>query len=612
MRTFYFLISLTVFIQIAAAQNPADVDSLVKILNDKSKPDDSGRVKTILNLANILIYTDPDSSMKYSEQALQIAQKLNWQKGIALSLRQQGYVYYVSSDYVKAMDFCIRALKVGEGMNNDFFNATIYNNIGNIYADLKNYSKALNYYSKYLAIAVKINSKVDEMNALINTGDIYTEINDLRSGLEYFNRALSIATKLNNKRISAAILNNIGEIYLKQKNEKEASVYFQKCLRLSEETNNQNAKATALNSLAVIYLHKKKYNHAMAFSMRSLHLSKELNNLRWQENAYETLSKTYEAKKDFESAFHNYKQSDLLKDSVLNGEKKQEITNLEMQYNFDIKQAQLKAADAKKEALVSVELNRQKVLKNASMGIAVLLILLSLAGVVLYKRRKDTLEKRKEAEFNAQVAYTEMKALRAQMNPHFIFNSLNSINDFIDKHDTATATLYTTRFAKLMRMILENSEQKEILLSEDLKALELYMQLESMRMEHKFNYQIKVEEDIDPENTLIPPLILQPFVENSIWHGISKKQGSGKILISIKKEGNMINCIVEDNGIGMKDPTVSKTDNDNLSKKSLGMKITKARIDIMNRIKKSNAKITESHLEEGTKIEIKLPEELAF
>jgi tetratricopeptide (TPR) repeat protein len=612
MYKLFFLIFFSVFTQIGAAQNPADVDSLNRILNDKSKPDDSNRVRTILNLANILIYTNPDSAMKYSEEALQIAQKLQWQKGIALSLRQQGYVYYVSSDYVKAMDYCIRALKVAERMNNDIFNASIYNNIGNIYADLKNYSKAMDYYSRYLAIAGKINSKVDEMNALINIGDIRTEMNDSQKGLEYFNRALSIATQLNNKRISAAILNNIGEIYLKQKNEKEASVYFQKCLSLSAETNNENAKATALNSLAEIYLHQRNYKQAVAFSRRSLQLSKELNDLGWQANAYETLSKTYEAKKNFEEALYNYKQSDLLKDSLLNGQKKQEITSLEMKYNFDRKEAEIKAAADKTQALAAAELNRQKVLKNASLGIAVLLVLLGISGVVLYKRRKDTLEKKKEAEFNAQVAYTEMKALRAQMNPHFIFNSLNSINDYIDKHDTTTATLYTTRFAKLMRMILENSEQKEILLSEDLKALELYLQLESMRMENKFDYQIKVDEDIDPENTLIPPLILQPFVENSIWHGISKKQGPGKILISIKKEGNMINCIVEDNGIGMKESAVSKTENENQSKKSLGMKITKARIDIMNKMKKSNAKITESNLEEGTKIEIQLPEELAF
>ena len=341
----------------------------------------------------------------------------------------------------------------------------------------------------------------------------------------------------------------MGEIYLKQKNYEIASSCFKKSLSLADETGNENAKATALNSLGEIYLHQNNYKQAEVYSNQSLQLSKELNDVSWQANAYETLSKTYEQQKNFEKAFYNYKKADLLRDSILNGEKKQDIANLEMQYNYDKKEAEVKAADDKRQALAAAEINRQKVLKNASIGIGMILLLVAMTGIILYKRRKDILEKKKEAEFNTQVAYTEMKALRAQMNPHFIYNSLNSINDYIDKHDTATATLYTTKFAKLMRMILENSEQKEIPLAEDLKALELYMQLESMRMQHKFNYEIKVHEDIDPENTLIPPLILQPFVENSIWHGISKKQGVGKILISIKKEGNMINCIVEDNGI---------------------------------------------------------------
>ncbi len=293
-------------------------------------------------------------------------------------------------------------------------------------------------------------------------------------------------------------------------------------------------------------------------------------------------------------------------------QKKQDITRLEMEYNFDKREAVVKADNDKKQALAAAEINKQKIIRNASIGIGTMLVLVAIAGIILYKRRKDTIEKKKEAEFNTQVAYTELKALRAQMNPHFIYNSLNSINDYIDKHETELATSYTTKFAKLMRMILENSEQKEVPLADDLKALELYMQLESMRMQNKFSYEIKVDDDIDRENTLIPPLILQPFVENSIWHGISTKKGAGKILISIHRDGNMINCIVEDNGIGMKESAETKTGIDAQSKKSFGMKITNARIDILNKMKKSNAAITLSHLEEGTKIEIKLPEELAF
>jgi tetratricopeptide (TPR) repeat protein len=611
MSKILFLIYFSMIVQQCSAQNAKDADSLTNILT-QNKTGDSNRVRALLNLANILIYNNPDLSMKYTDEAMQLSQKIKWQKGIALSYRQKGYVYYISSDNLHAMDYYLKALKAGEAMNNNFFNATIYNNIANIYADLKNYKKALDYYSKYLSISQEIKSKTDEMNGFINIGDIYTEMNNLPVGLDYFNKALSLANETGNKRIGAAILNNLGEIFIKQDNYVMAFTDFQKSLSLAEETGNMNAKATTLNGLGEIYLNQKSYKQAEDYSKLSLQLSKKLGDISWQANALETLSKTYEKQNDFSKALNTYKQAVVLKDSTLTDEKKQDITRLEMQYNFDKKEAEVKAANDKKQALAAAEINKQKVLRNASLGIGSILVLVSIAGIILYKRRKDTLEKKKEAEFNAQVAYTELKALRAQMNPHFIYNSLNSINDYIDKHDTEMATLYTTKFAKLMRMILENSEQKEVPLANDLKALELYMQLESMRMQNKFSYEIKVDEDIDQENTLIPPLILQPFVENSIWHGISKKQGVGKILIHIQKNGNMINCIVEDNGIGMKESADTKTEKEMLLKKSFGMKITKSRIDIINKMKKSNAAITMSNLEEGTKIEIKLPEELAF
>ena len=611
MAKIFFLISFSVITQLCTAQNAKDIDSFRNVLN-QYKIEDSIRVKTLLNFANIIIYNNPDSCMKYSEEALKISQKIKWQKGIALSFRQIGYVYYISSDNLQAMDYYLKALKAAEAINNNYFNATIYNNIANIYADLKDYKKALDYYTKYLLIAEQVNSKADEMNGFINLGDIYTEISNLPLGLDYFNKALNIANALGNKRISAAILNNLGEINIKEGNYDIAFSNFQKSLALAEETENMNVKATALNGLGEIYLHQKNYKQAEDYSKRSLELSKELGDISWQANALATLSKTYEKQNDFAKALDMYKQSVLLKDSTLNDAKKQDITRLEMQYNFDKREALVKADNDKKQVLATAEINKQKIIRNASIGIGTLLVLVAIAGIILYKRRKDTIEKKKEAEFNTQVAYTELKALRAQMNPHFIYNSLNSINDYIDKNETQMATSYTTKFAKLMRMILENSEQKEVPLADDLKALELYMQLESLRMQHKFTYEIKVDENIDRENTLIPPLILQPFVENSIWHGISKKQGVGKILIHIHKEGNMINCIVEDNGIGMQESAEAKTDKHLQPKKSFGMKITKSRIDIINQMKKSNAAITMSNLEPGTKIVIKLPEALAF
>ncbi|MBS1565809.1 MAG: histidine kinase, partial [Bacteroidetes bacterium] len=218
---------------------------------------------------------------------------------------------------------------------------------------------------------------------------------------------------------------------------------------------------------------------------------------------------------------------------------------------------------------------------------------------------------KKEALFRAQASDTEMKALRAQMNPHFIFNSLNSINDYIDKTDTVTATRYTTKFAKLMRLILEHSGQKQIPLADELQALELYLQLEALRLHHAFSYEIKIDRDIDPSNTLIPSLLLQPFVENSIWHGLSKRPSGGKISIEAVKEGDMLCCIVEDNGIG-RDASARQQDTRPGGKTALGMKLTQARIDIINREKQSRAGVQVTDLNPGTRVELRIALELSF
>jgi len=232
---------------------------------------------------------------------------------------------------------------------------------------------------------------------------------------------------------------------------------------------------------------------------------------------------------------------------------------------------------------------------------------------ILYKRKRDAVALQKEAEFNTGVAETEMKALRSQMNPHFIFNSLNSIGDYMAKNNVQEADRYLGKFAKLMRMILENSGQKDVPLADDLKALEMYMQLEALRMNNKFTYEIKVDDDIDKDITLIPPLILQPFAENSIWHGIAQKEGTGKFLIHIKKENEgVINCIVEDDGIGRKKSAAVKTTAPRQDKTSLGMKITQARIDILNKIKNTKAAIQLCDLEQGMRVEIRLPLSTSF
>jgi LytS/YehU family sensor histidine kinase len=175
------------------------------------------------------------------------------------------------------------------------------------------------------------------------------------------------------------------------------------------------------------------------------------------------------------------------------------------------------------------------------------------------------------------------------------------------KNDVETANEYLMKFAKLTRSILENSEKKWIPLKDDLELTRLYIQIEALRLKNKLFHTIKVDSAIDAENTLIPPLLLQPFIENSIWHGIAKKGTKGQIDIEIRIENEMLLCIVDDDGIGRK-PIV----NGQKKNSSLGLKITKSRLEIISQLKKVKGSIEMFDKDQGLRVEIKLPLELRF
>jgi ligand-binding sensor domain-containing protein/putative methionine-R-sulfoxide reductase with GAF domain len=207
----------------------------------------------------------------------------------------------------------------------------------------------------------------------------------------------------------------------------------------------------------------------------------------------------------------------------------------------------------------------------------------------------------------------EMQALRAQMNPHFIFNCLNSINRYIVKSDQTTASLYLTKFAKLIRRILDNSNSKTVALSNELEALKLYIEMEALRFDKKFTYDIKVEGNMGADSLGVPPLIIQPYVENAIWHGLLHKEGNGHLSIRVSMTNEtMLQCVIEDNGIGRAKAKElrSKTAT---SRKSLGMQLTENRLSLMNKHAELNASVEIIDLQNGgdeatgTKVILKIP-----
>lgn len=588
----------------SVAQGIGYADSMKLLL--QTSPHDTNYITTLLNLADAIVYDNPDTAMNYASKALVLSKKLKSVKNIALSHNQIGIVFYVKGKNLDALDYFQQAMKEGRPLNNNKLNGRIYNNIANLYGDLKQYDKALDYYRKLIASSEQANLSHDETVALFNMGTVYTEQNNYEEALNHFEKSLALATKDSNMKMLPFILSNIGIVYNEKRDYSNAFMFFKRAIDCANAAGSETPKAQAFEGLAKVYMVKKDYSKAQKFAKQSLVIAQQLDSPQWLADAWHTLSEVYEAQHKPDKALTAYKNYVEFRDSLLNSDKRAELTRKDIQFGFEKKEALIRSENDRQLTLIKAKADQDRIIKNAMMAGTTILILAGLISFLFYKRKRDAEQKKKEAEFKAQVSDTEMKVLRLQMNPHFIFNSLNSICDYISKHDVQSADYYLTKFAKVMRLTLEYSDQKAITLSEDLQALELYLQLEAARLNNKFTYEIKVDEEIDIDNTMVPPMLLQPFVENSIWHGIAEKQGEGKISIEIKKEAEMINCIVEDNGVGRKKTNADK------GKKSMGMKITKARIDILNKLKRSKAAIELFDLHEGLRVQVKLPLELNF
>jgi LytS/YehU family sensor histidine kinase len=234
-------------------------------------------------------------------------------------------------------------------------------------------------------------------------------------------------------------------------------------------------------------------------------------------------------------------------------------------------------------------------------------------GIIFFIRKSDNLKKkRNEADFRQKIAETQMQALRAQMNPHFIFNSLTSIENFIMRNDKLQASDYLNKFAKLIRMILDSSSAELVRFSKDLEALQLYIELEQVRFDNKFTFKNVIDPALISNDYSVPPLLIQPYVENAIIHGLAASTAYNlQLCVSAEVSGDYIIYTIEDNGIGRKQSAEYKQQNRPLHK-SRGMNITEQRISIFNQQKNANGEVSITDLYHdngepaGTKVQMRI------
>jgi hypothetical protein len=351
--------------------------------------------------------------------------------------------------------------------------------------------------------------------------------------------------------------------------------------------------------LAKACLEANRLDEALAYSQELMDMAlrsgarpafKDATEIRWQ--IFERLKKTDSA----------YKYLKLYKDAseILSSEKQlRNIEAMKWQTADELQRAEI--SSLAKEKLIHVKQKQILVITVVSLSLVAFFILLS----VHLKRKHEKIE------FEKRAGDLKMQALRAQMNPHFIFNSLNSINSFILNNNKDDASRYLTKFSRLMRLMLHHSQSSLITLQEELDALKLYIDMEKLRFNNHFDYAVYVPVEIDPSSYKIPPLIIQPFVENAIWHGLMHKQTKGSLRIEFFIDGKNVYCRIIDDGVGRK-KTEEIRQKSGGTYKSVGMQITTERIYRPGKNHAVPIAIADNILTDGspagTTVTIKLPE----
>ena len=323
-----------------------------------------------------------------------------------------------------------------------------------------------------------------------------------------------------------------------------------------------------------------------------------------KKDATKKLSEVYSASKNYNKALETYKDYTSLVEDLYR-KKEQEISQAaRFAKNLAEKQSRIQSLETDRQLSISqINLSKERNKRQQFYIYALIggLFLVLLLAYLMFKYIKQ------QRLSNNLLA---LKSLRSQMNPHFIFNALNSVNSFIAVNDERTANKYLSDFSKLMRAVLENSEEDFIPLEKEIQLIELYTKLEHFRFKDKFDYTISVEDTIDVEAYKIPPMLLQPYIENAVWHGLRYKEEKGILDIKIsKKRKDEIEITIADNGIGRKKSKALKTENQK-KHNSKGLGNIKKRVTILNEMYKDKVDVFvddfQATEDSGTKVVVTL------
>ena len=576
--------------------------------------------KVYLLMGNIYFYKgDYSKSINYYTKSLNFSKEVENNVRVAICLNNIGNINASMANYTDALEYYQKALKVYQEDNNKAGIADCINNIGLIHYFLNDFDKAIEYFSESSEFYKDLGNLNGRINSLINIGSIYTDQGNNTNAIVKYNEALKLALNSGDKYNLSIIYNNLGVCYKNLNEIIKATKMFNKSLEISKELEDLNTILYSTQELANLELIKNNPNEALVLSRECLKIAKETGFKEGIKDAYKTMSDAFSMLNQDKKALEFYIKYKVMYDSIFNAENRDQLNELEKKYQTEKKQQQIELQELKL-AQQSSELKQEKLLKKTLTGgvIALLLLFAFVSYAYTLKRKSNIKINLQKEKIENQAKYLkkanvvlQQQALSAQMNPHFMYNSLNSVQNYILKNDRIKSSEYLSKFSNLMRKVLENSQNSLITLQEEFEALNLYVDMELIRFKNSFDYKLNIMDGLDLSKYEIPPLILQPFVENAIHHGLRNKAGDKKLKIDVGKKDNIIFIIIEDNGVGREEARKRKQKKLH-TYKSYGTEITAKRIDLFKETHKNklNHKVLDlmsgKGISMGTRIEIEI------
>jgi tetratricopeptide (TPR) repeat protein len=459
---------------------------------------------------------------------------------------------------------------------------------------------SMGFLKQSLGIANEIGYQKGEAEALTALGSVYLNIGINDSALVCFNKARSIYTAMNHKPGLGISHEKLGDYFVATSNINTAMQNYTEALQLFDSLEMPRNIAGILNKQAAVFKNRKEWDKALGKYNGLLEIADALGLKQLQMDGHSNVSEIYSILRQPALAFDHYKKYIALRDEVYSQETKHQIAEIETRYETEKKEQQILLLETENR-LFSDRVLKSRIVQIA-LGSSVLVLILL---VLLYLQRNRLKNQQEKTRL-------QQKLLRSQMNPHFIFNALSSVQNAIINNQPAVASRYLSRFSKLMRNILESSAVETIGLDEELTTIDNYLALQKVRFPDKFEYAVSVDEGIDINGIQIPPMLTQPFIENAIEHGFKLGDTLGHIVIRFSLHNNFLNIEVEDDGIGRQKAGELRQKGPK-DYKSMATHITRQRISSLNKGRKR--KITmdiidmkdEDGLATGTMVKFGIP-----